>query len=62
MRDSYPEMRTAKDSLILAAAIMKGINVFRTGNKDFPVFDVKMPEIFTMSDFRNDTDISCKRS
>ena len=47
----FPEMRDAKDSPILATAIMEGIDVFVTGDKDFLVLDVEMPEIVTMADF-----------
>ena len=47
----FPEMRDAKDSPILATAIMEGIDVFVTGDKDFLVLDVEMPEIITMAEF-----------
>ena len=47
----FPEMRDAKDSPILATAIMVGIDVFVTGDKDFLVLDVEMPEIVTMAEF-----------
>lgn len=47
----FPVMRDAKDSPILATAIMEGIDVFVTGDKDFLVLDVEMPEIVTMADF-----------
>ena len=47
----FPEMRDTKDSPILATAIMEGIDVFVTGDKDFLVLDVEMPEIVTMADF-----------
>ena len=47
----FPEMRDAKDSPILATAIMEGIDVFVTGDKDFLVLDVEMPEIVTMAEF-----------
>lgn len=49
--DEFPEMRDTKDSPILATAIMEGIDVFLTGDKDFLVLDVEMPEIFTMTEF-----------
>lgn len=48
---SFPEMRDAKDSPILATAIMEGIDIFVTGDKDFLVLDVEMPEIVTMKAF-----------
>lgn len=49
--DEFPEMRDIKDSPILATAIMESIDVFLTGDKDFLVLDVKMPEIMTMAEF-----------
>ena len=49
--DELPEMRDMKDSPILATAIMEGIDVFVTGDKDFLVLDVDMPEIVTMTEF-----------
>ena len=49
--DEFPEMRDTKDSPILATAIMESIDVFLTGDKDFLVLDVKMPEIMTMAEF-----------
>lgn len=47
----FPEMRDIKDSPILATAIMEGIDVFVTGDKDFLVLDVETPEIVTISEF-----------
>ncbi len=49
--NKFPEMRDPKDSPILATAIMEGIDIFITGDKDFLVLDVDMPEIITMADF-----------
>ena len=49
--DEFPKMRDTKDSPILATAIMEGIDVFLTGDKDFLVLDVEMPEILTMTEF-----------
>jgi predicted nucleic acid-binding protein len=49
--DEFPEMRDTKDSPILATAIMEGIDVFLTGDKDFLVLDVEVPEIMTMAEF-----------
>ncbi len=49
--EEFPEMRDTKDSPILATAIMEDIDVFLTGDKDFLVLDVEMPEIITMSEF-----------
>lgn len=47
----FPQMRDAKDSPILATAIMESVEVFVTGDKDFLVLDVDMPEIVTMAEF-----------
>lgn len=47
----FPEMRDVKDAPILATMIMEGIDVFVTGDKDFLVLDVDMPEIVTMAEF-----------
>lgn len=49
--NEFPEMRDTKDSPILATAIMEGIDVFVTGDKDFLVLDVDMPEVVTMAEF-----------
>ena len=46
--NEFPERRDEKDSPILATAIMEGIDVFLTGDKDFLVLDVETPEILTM--------------
>ena len=44
-------MRDINDSPILATAIMEGIDIFVTGDKDFLVLDVDMPEIVTIVEF-----------
>ncbi len=49
--NEFPEMRDTKDSPILATALMEGIDVFITGDKDFLVLDVDIPEIVTMTEF-----------
>lgn len=49
--NEFPEMRDTKDSPILATAIMEGIDVLVTGDKDFLVLDVELPEIVTMVEF-----------
>lgn len=49
--DELPKMRDIKDSPILATAIMEDIDVFLTGDKDFLVLDVEVPEILTMAEF-----------
>ena len=47
----FPTMRDAKDSPILATAILENIDIFVTGDKDFLVLDVEMPDIVTMTEF-----------
>jgi predicted nucleic acid-binding protein len=49
--DEFPEVRDAKDSPILATAILEEIDVFLTGDKDFLVLDVEIPEIMSMAEF-----------
>lgn len=49
--NEFPEMRDVKDAPILATALMESIDVFLTGDKDFLVLDVEMPEILTMKEF-----------
>ena len=49
--NDFPQMRDAKDSPILATAMMDGIDVFVTSDKDFLVLDVDIPEIVTMAEF-----------
>ncbi len=49
--NEFPQVRDAKDLPILATAIMEGIDVFLTGDKDFLVMDVETPEILTMKEF-----------
>ena len=49
--NDFPEMRDIKDSPILATIIMEGIDIFVTGDKDFLVLDLDMPEIVTMTKF-----------
>ena len=49
--NEFPEMRDTKDSPILATVIMEGIAVLVTGDKDFLVLDVELPEIVTMVEF-----------
>ncbi len=43
-------MRDVKDFPILATAIIEGVDVFLTGDKDFLVLDVEIPEILTMKE------------
>nr|WP_302141147.1 hypothetical protein [uncultured Schaedlerella sp.] len=44
-------MRDTKDSPILATAIMEVIVVLVTGDKNFLVLDVDIPEIMIMAEF-----------
>lgn len=47
----FPSVRDQKDSPILATAMMEGIDVFVTGDKDFLVLDIEIPQILTMTEF-----------
>lgn len=49
--DTFPAMRDAKDSPILATAILEDVDVFITGDKDFLVLDIAAPKIMTMTEF-----------
>ena len=49
--NDFPEMRDIKDAPILAIAIMEEIDVFMTGDKDFLVLDINIPEMVTMKEF-----------
>lgn len=44
-------MKIRKDSPILATAILENVDVFITGDKDFLVLDIEMPNIVTMTEF-----------
>ena len=58
--NEFPEMRDVKDSPILATAIMENIDVFLTGDKDFLVLNIEVPEILTMSEFLENIDMRHK--
>lgn len=47
----FPSVRDQKDSPILATAMMEGIDAFVTGDKDFLVLDIEIPQILTMTEF-----------
>lgn len=47
----FPSVRDAKDSPILATAILEEADVFITGDKDFLVLDIELPDIVTMAEF-----------
>lgn len=49
--DKFPEMRDQKDTPILATAIIEGVDVLLTGDKDFLALDIKFPEILTINEF-----------
>lgn len=51
--NDFPHVRDVKDSPILATAVLEDIDVFITGDKDFLVLDISMPEILTMTEFIN---------
>lgn len=46
-----PIVRDPKDSPILATAILENVDVLVTGDKDFLVLDVEMPDIVNMTEF-----------
>ena len=47
----FPSVRDKKDSPILATAILEGVDLFITGDRDFLVLDIKNPKILTMTEF-----------
>ena len=49
--DEFPAMRDAKDLPILVTAILESVDVFVTGDKDFLVLDIAMPDIVAMAEF-----------
>ena len=49
--EKFPEMRDQKDTPILATAIIEGVDVLLTGDKDFLALDIKFPEILTIIKF-----------
>lgn len=49
--EKFPEMRDQKDTPILATAIIEGVDVLLTGDKDFLALDIKFPEILTINKF-----------
>ena len=48
---NFPGMRDIKDEPILATAMLENVDVFLTGDKDFLILDVELPEIMTMTEF-----------
>ena len=50
-QDEFPTVRDTKDSPILATAILENVDVFITGDKDFLVLDIEIPNIVTMTEF-----------
>lgn len=49
--EKFPEMRDQKDTPILATAIIEGVDVLLTGDKDFLALNIKFPEILTINKF-----------
>lgn len=49
--NEFPKMRDVKDTPILATALMEGVEVFVTGDRDFTELEIEMPEILTMVEF-----------
>lgn len=49
--NEFPSVRDAKDSPILATAILEEVDIFITGDKDFLVLDIETPDIVTMAEF-----------
>lgn len=48
----FPQVRDVKDTPILATAIIEGIDVFITGDKDFLALNnISKPKIMTIADF-----------
>ena len=44
-QNEFPTVRDTKDSPILATAILENVDVFITGDKDFLVLDIEIPNI-----------------
>ena len=49
--ENFPSVRDQKDSPILATALLEGVDVFVTGDKDFLVLDLDVPQIMTVTEF-----------
>ncbi len=54
-RELAKRLTDAKDSPILATAILEDIDIFITGDKDFLVLEIETPKIVTMADFLDET-------
>ena len=50
-QNEFSTVRDTKDSPILATAILENVDVFITGDKDFFVLDIEIPNIVTMTEF-----------
>ena len=48
------EIRDISDALILYTAILEGIDVLLTGDKDFDDVEVDMPDIMTVAEFEKE--------
>ena len=47
------EIRDDEDYIILHTAIIEGVDVFITGDKDFKDVDINKPKIMTIKEFLN---------
>lgn len=47
----FPSVGDEKDSPILATALLENVDVFITGDKDFLVLDIEIPDILSMAEF-----------
>ena len=50
-QNEFSTLRYTKDSPILSTAILENVDVFITGDKDFLVLDIEIPNIVTMTEF-----------
>jgi len=48
---AFPTLRDPKDIPILASAILSGVDILLTGDKDFQDIDIEKPLIFTPSEY-----------
>lgn len=47
----FPSVRDEKDAPILATALLENVDIFITGDKDFLVLDIEVPNILSMAEF-----------
>lgn len=48
---AFPTIRDPKDVPILASAVLAGVDILLTGDKDFQDLDIEKPLIFTPSEY-----------